>query len=1352
MTYVPIDRRVSVLLQGETVILPLSQLRDRPHLVLLGEPGIGKTTALRNEAIVEGGKLLTCREVMAGASLSGERTAYLDALDEFRSGENGRDKLLQLAKSITQASIFRWRLTCRAEDWRDVADLNAMRNAADNQPITVATLLPLDMEEAAQILTGLGASHPDEIVREAASKGATAFLESPLSVRLLYAALLSNGGWPETRYDLFDKATLQLAWEHDAERAIDNRPSPNDIILAAEKICFYQLATGAKAVWRANSPPPDGGNGEYVPVHGLSLDHSIARFTLDTALFRGEGHAFEPFHKTVAEYLGGRYLARKVAGELDGFKFPLQRAKALISSHDGKAPSEMRGLFAWFTAHLSRLGDHIGAATLIELDAATVLAYGDAAAFRTDERRTILHSLDREDPYFLSSRAGSTVLGGLAGEDLVQDFVEILDAGRATHLQLTVLEALSDGSPLPGMQKKLHELVLDSNRPLWQRERASEAWLKIESDHLARRLQLYGDLMSAAVSYNQIALRATLLAGVPTKIITPDTVRQLLADLNELPTKEVDSHHMGSLLSLQMELKKRPRADYFDEQSIAPSGENKGIKTEVRHFLQRTLASAIAGSLDISADRLWGWLLAIREYEWDRLDDDLASAVTSWIELDPEQRELQLFEAIANTIDPKDGAWVISNHYIPTARRAPSANVVEALFSRALSELDEAQRRKRLEIAAWTVKTESLWPVWKDRIIAALEAEGGMDKLTSALLSDPNAEWKEQERARKAAEEEELETARANNVKDLGSKINGIAAANASEHGVLVWAAGHYREMVISERQAPLAAVEKYTNPQITSAIAEGFVQYAIHVDIGLTVSDLGEMEAKNSCYKKEYAVAAGIHQLIVQGRESDLHEAPLITAIIALRHRYFSGKEDKSIESWAMKRLATNSNLGAEALVTFWLASLRAGGTSLDFLHLVQTSAELASRAITGLLQIQPNLAERPLEHVLSVAASVMSVSGLLSLTETALACELSDEARALWSFVRLALKPKTFEPCYTAAALEPILLAPDGELVERLQALSDSPDELDAVRIRVLGRSYPAEERDWTEFGSVSRIIRAAVRRLQASPHPEAAAIFKELPTITHPSWTPIIAHAAAEQSRLMRDKLYEAPSLSKLKSALSDGPPANPADLVAIVHEELERYRRSLRTGSETPWKRYWNTDGNGAATTPQIENEDRDRLLELLRPQFERYGIVAGAPEARMGENTRVDILLLSYAGKTVPIEAKRHYNGEIWIAPVEQLYGYAQTESASGYGVYLVFWFGTEFPLPPRKDGKDRPTSALTLQEQLVADLPRTLRDMFTVIVLDVSRPDAMIVATARPKKPRRKKGSTDRDDKGNLSA
>ena len=171
--------------------------------------------------------------------------------------------------------------------------------------------------------------------------------------------------------------------------------------------------------------------------------------------------------------------------------------------------------------------------------------------------------------------------------------------------------------------------------------------------------------------------------------------------------------------------------------------------------------------------------------------------------------------------------------------------------------------------------------------------------------------------------------------------------------------------------------------------------------------------------------------------------------------------------------------------------------------------------------------------------------------------------------------------------------------------------------------------------------------------------------------------------------------------------------------------------MRTGSETPWKRFWNTDKDGAATTPQIENEDRDRLLELMRVRLERYGIVGSFPEARRGENTRADVLLLSYASKNLPIEAKRHYNRELWTAPLSQLNGYASDAGADGHGVYLVFWFGAEFSIPARSDGREAPSSAEGLEAMLIDDIPTRLKGKLETVVLDVSRPAEMIAALGR---------------------
>jgi hypothetical protein len=182
-----------------------------------------------------------------------------------------------------------------------------------------------------------------------------------------------------------------------------------------------------------------------------------------------------------------------------------------------------------------------------------------------------------------------------------------------------------------------------------------------------------------------------------------------------------------------------------------------------------------------------------------------------------------------------------------------------------------------------------------------------------------------------------------------------------------------------------------------------------------------------------------------------------------------------------------------------------------------------------------------------------------------------------------------------------------------------------------------------------------------------------------------------------------------------------------------EELRRLRAELRTTDTTPWKRYWNLD----TMTPRVENECRDHLLDRLRDRLDKHHIVAAVPEARRAEETRADMLMLTGAGRNLPIEAKRHLHRDFWVAASTQLQGYAADPGADGLGVYLVFWFGIEKgPTPPRPDGGARPSSATELEAMLISDMPPELAARTEIIVFDVSDPRG----AAERSKPRQRRG------------
>jgi hypothetical protein len=426
VTNAAIDRRVAVI-DGATTergpIKRVSDLRALPFVVILGEPGIGKSTVLESEATQEGVRVLKVRELMTGGQANSGATLFLDALDEYRTDGQPSDKVHSLAHAITAVNTARWRLSCRSEDWRKGADMAPIRETTAGAPIVVAQLLPLDRAEAPAVLIALGEETPDAFLAKATEVGAAGFLENPLSLKLLYKAVARDETWPSTRYDLFTSAIRRLGFERNADHKWrSNRHALDDILSTAAEACLLLLTSGARAIWRSNDEPPAGGDARaYITSHDVGLDRDLLKDMLDTPLFRGDGEAFEPMHRSVAEFLAGEALGKAVVGMGGRSVLPLSRAVALITGTDGVAPTELRGVYAWFAAHLSRLEDVDGSLRLIEADAVTVLAYGDAAVFDTPARRAIFANLDRDDPHFRASEIGITAVGGLAGEDLADD-------------------------------------------------------------------------------------------------------------------------------------------------------------------------------------------------------------------------------------------------------------------------------------------------------------------------------------------------------------------------------------------------------------------------------------------------------------------------------------------------------------------------------------------------------------------------------------------------------------------------------------------------------------------------------------------------------------------------------------------------------------------------------------------------------------------------------------------------------------------------------------------------------------------------------------------------------------------
>ena len=114
---------------------------------------------------------------------------------------------------------------------------------------------------------------------------------------------------------------------------------------------------------------------------------------------------------------------------------------------------------------------------------------------------------------------------------------------------------------------------------------------------------------------------------------------------------------------------------------------------------------------------------------------------------------------------------------------------------------------------------------------------------------------------------------------------------------------------------------------------------------------------------------------------------------------------------------------------------------------------------------------------------------------------------------------------------------------------------------------------------------------------------------------------------------------------------------------------------------------------------------------------------------MVADKRSDIVVLPPPGQKLPIEVKRdtykESDNDVWTACENQLERlYTRDPEASGYGIYVVFWFGDKrrLSLPTAPDTIGRVESAEEMELALRSLIPNERGHRSEAVVIDVSPP------------------------------
>jgi hypothetical protein len=143
------------------------------------------------------------------------------------------------------------------------------------------------------------------------------------------------------------------------------------------------------------------------------------------------------------------------------------------------------------------------------------------------------------------------------------------------------------------------------------------------------------------------------------------------------------------------------------------------------------------------------------------------------------------------------------------------------------------------------------------------------------------------------------------------------------------------------------------------------------------------------------------------------------------------------------------------------------------------------------------------------------------------------------------------------------------------------------------------PSPSEGWsgdTNPWDASEFMRRLVNVISAASTDAATAVLARLegaPRLA--SYQMHIRHSLASQRQRRRDAAYDRPDWARTLRALHNGPPANVADLHALLVAHLLDLKLRIAGTNTDIYKRFWNEDRYSRPTTPDV-------LVDLLRPSL------------------------------------------------------------------------------------------------------------------------------------------------------
>lgn len=395
-------------------VVPFASIASTPCLVLLAEPGMGKTETMKLEkgaidaAVVEqGGRTLwlNLRSYSSDALLvndlfmnptfrawcdgSHHLHLFLDSLDEALLRIDTLAPLLVDRLAGYPVERLALRIACRTAEWPTTFE-EGLKELWGKDQVGVYELAPLrhvDVAEAARVHT----IDPETFLQLVNENNAVPFAIKPVTLKFLLNTYLQSQAFPSTQTDLYLKGCRLLAAEDNKYRRDARKMgafSPDQRLYMAGRIAAVTVFANRYAVWtdtdRGDVPEEDVPLSDLLveeeALEGTAFSEAALRETLGTALFSSRGEQRMGWaHQTYAEVLAAWYVIQQ--------RMTSTQIMSLLVHSDGKIVPQLHEVAAWLASMNSDIFRRI-----MQIEP-YVLLRSDVATVDESDRQALVASL-----------------------------------------------------------------------------------------------------------------------------------------------------------------------------------------------------------------------------------------------------------------------------------------------------------------------------------------------------------------------------------------------------------------------------------------------------------------------------------------------------------------------------------------------------------------------------------------------------------------------------------------------------------------------------------------------------------------------------------------------------------------------------------------------------------------------------------------------------------------------------------------------------------------------------------------------------------------------------------------------